>query len=135
MNKQLIHDKFNGRCAYCGKEITIKEMQIDHIIPKVFFANCVNNKHRIPDFLKHLTINDLNHIDNLFPSCRSCNNYKSNFHLEEFRFYLLQLINEKPEYLFRSKTKMQVAMNMGCIDIKKWNGIFYFETLNKQKLK
>ena len=37
------------------------------------------------------------------------------------------MLNEKLEYLFKSKTKMQVAMNMGCIKHTLWEGKFYFE--------
>lgn len=33
VNREQIFLKCNGHCAYCGKEITLKEMQIDHIIP------------------------------------------------------------------------------------------------------
>ena len=29
--RQQIYKKFGGRCAYCGCEITIKEMQADQI--------------------------------------------------------------------------------------------------------
>ena len=27
------YEKYNGHCAYCGKEIEYKEMRIDHIRP------------------------------------------------------------------------------------------------------
>ena len=37
------------------------------------------------------------------------------------------MLNEKLEYLFKSKTKMQVAMNMGSIKHTIWDGKFYFE--------
>jgi len=33
INRELVHSKFGGRCAYCGVEITIKQMQVDHIVP------------------------------------------------------------------------------------------------------
>ena len=28
-----VYDKYRGHCAYCGKEIVMKDMQVDHIIP------------------------------------------------------------------------------------------------------
>ena len=31
--RQQIYDMFNGHCAYCGCEITLKQMQADHIEP------------------------------------------------------------------------------------------------------
>jgi predicted restriction endonuclease len=35
MNKEtrkFIHEKYNGHCAYCGIKMTIKEMQVDHLV-------------------------------------------------------------------------------------------------------
>jgi len=32
-----IYSKYNGRCAYCGEEIQLKDMQVDHIIPKMSY--------------------------------------------------------------------------------------------------
>ena len=31
--RQKIYDKYNGHCAYCGKELTFEQMQVDHIEP------------------------------------------------------------------------------------------------------
>jgi 5-methylcytosine-specific restriction endonuclease McrA len=69
--RTTIHNKYNGRCAYCGKEITIKQMHIDHIHPR---------------FLKHHLIDkDINDIENLNPACAPCNLWKSTYTIEEFR--------------------------------------------------
>jgi 5-methylcytosine-specific restriction endonuclease McrA len=65
--KNIVWQKFEGRCAYCGTEITIKQTHADHIIPQKMFIAQVQSK-KVPKFLLHLTINDVNHIDNLFPS-------------------------------------------------------------------
>ena len=32
--RELVYNKYNGRCAYCGREIAYKNMQVDHFIPK-----------------------------------------------------------------------------------------------------
>ena len=34
MDKKAIYNKYNGHCAYCGREIAYKDMQVDHIRPK-----------------------------------------------------------------------------------------------------
>ena len=34
IDRQKVYDKYNGHCAYCGKPITIKDNQVDHILPK-----------------------------------------------------------------------------------------------------
>ena len=31
INRQEVYDKCGGHCGYCGKDITIKQMQVDHI--------------------------------------------------------------------------------------------------------
>lgn len=105
--RNRILQKYDNRCAYCGCEVTLQTMQIDHIVPKCFGG--------------------VDHELNLNPSCKHCNNYKAHSHLEIFRSHLLQMINVKHEYLFKSNTKKQVAVNLGCIEIKRWDGVFYFE--------
>jgi CRISPR/Cas system Type II protein with McrA/HNH and RuvC-like nuclease domain len=110
MNKktrEIVFAKYNGKCAYCGTEL-LKSWHVDHIVPK--------------------SSRGTDNIENLNPSCRDCNNYKNGQSLEEFRYYLQQLLNVKHEYLFMSKTKMQIAINLGVINLKAWDGKFYFET-------
>jgi len=93
MNRNEVYKKCNKRCAYCGDKIKFKDMQVDHIIPKSNFTRIVKTQkmhptvdlRQIPDFLGHLTVDDLNHIDNLHPSCRVCNKAKDSFHLQLFR--------------------------------------------------
>lgn len=31
--RQIVYDRYKGKCAICGKFITLEEMTIDHIIP------------------------------------------------------------------------------------------------------
>ena len=31
--REQVHLKYHGRCAYCGKKIAYKDMQVDHLIP------------------------------------------------------------------------------------------------------
>ena len=90
IQRQQIHSKFDGVCAYCGERITVKEMQVDHVIPQSDLVNHSKGgeftvQNRIPEFLKHLGPMDLNHPDNLFPACRVCNNWKSWHSVERFR--------------------------------------------------
>lgn len=107
--RDRIFQKYGGRCAYCGCELQ-KGWHVDHITPKVYQGT--------------------NEIENLNPACKYCNNYKCHSKLETFRTYTKQMLNEKLEYLFKSKTKMQVAINMGAIKHQEWDGVFYFEKLN-----
>lgn len=63
--RQLVYDKYGGHCAYCGKNIAYKDMQVDHVNPRYYGGS--------------------DDIDNLMPSCRACNFRKGTFPLEYFR--------------------------------------------------
>ena len=103
IDRQKVYDKYNGHCAYCGKVITIKDMQVDHILPK-----------------RNGGTDD---IDNLNPSCRLCNHYKRAADIETFRNDLLGgLIKRLMKiYIFR------VTLDYGMITINGWDKKFYFE--------
>lgn len=118
-----IHSKFNGRCAYCGNEIQLKDMQVDHIIPQMSFVQHVHNKFRIPAFLSHLTETDMNHIDNLHPSCRVCNKWKSAHDLELFRRELSEQVNRLNSY----STNYRIAKKYGQIQETVTPIRFFFE--------
>ena len=119
-----IHKKYNGRCAYCGKQIEINKMQIDHIIPKLNFVRHVSNKFRIPAFLRHLTVDDMNHIDNLNPACGVCNKWKSANDLELFRSEIEAQVKRLNEY----SANFRMAKRYGLIEETGIDVIFYFET-------
>jgi 5-methylcytosine-specific restriction endonuclease McrA len=123
INRSEILLKFESRCAYCGDPITLKQMQVDHVIPKLFFTSHVKSKsHRIPDFLKHLSESDLDHMDNLFPACRQCNFYKGANDLETFRRSMRD-IHERIAKPFISR----LGLKYGIVKITPWDGVFYFE--------
>lgn len=112
--KLILIKKYDGRCAYCGCELTLKTITIDHIKPQITGGT--------------------DDIENLNPSCNYCNNYKCFCDIEQYRVQLLTMLNNKPEYLFKSKTKMQIAINMDSVTHRQWNGKFYFEKTKEEKL-
>lgn len=61
--REMVYQKYNGHCAYCGQEISLTEMRVDHFIP---FYNGGEDA-----------------IANYMPSCRQCNYYKGTFTLEK----------------------------------------------------
>ncbi len=127
-NRNVIHQKYNGHCAYCGVSIDIKAMQVDHIIPQRNYEWHLRNEHQIPPFLSHLSLNDINHIDNLMPACRSCNGFKSTFHLELFRSEVQEQVKRLRQY----KPTFNLAERYGLIECKVKAVVFYFESLNCQ---
>ena len=103
MNRQEIYQKYNGHCAYCGREIAFRDMQVDHLIPK---AN-----------------GGTDDMDNLMPSCRSCNHYKRAETLESFR----RMIETIPVKLGKREYIFKVGMTYGFWNDKKRKVKFYFE--------
>lgn len=65
--REAVYRKYNGHCAYCGREISYKDMQVDHFQP-----------------LRAWGIEDAgtDDLDNLMPACRMCNHYKRQIHLK-----------------------------------------------------
>jgi len=127
MNRQQIHAKYNGHCAYCGCGITLKEMQVDHIVPKYGFERRLSAKKILmPDFLQH--IDNVNHPDNFNPSCRQCNFYKSEMSIEAFRIQLATTLKQNIEKPFQ----FRLGMKYGMVEIKEWDNKFYFEKHEKK---
>jgi len=106
-----VYDKCGGRCAYCGCEISINQMQVDHVIPMEFH-----------DAYK-ATGEDIDCIDNMLPACRSCNNYKSSLTLEKFR----SAIERWPEVLKRDSVTYRNALRFGMVTANPRQVEFYFE--------
>jgi 5-methylcytosine-specific restriction endonuclease McrA len=120
--RQQVYNKYKGFCAYCGKKLKYKDMQVDHIIPKR-----LQHKIKQKDFWHNgYTLRNIEHIDyidNLMPACRRCNHYKRGDTLEEYRIKLITLSERLETYIFK------VALDYGIVEVKKWNKIFYFEYL------
>lgn len=127
INRQEVYDKCGGRCAYCGEEITIKQMQVDHIIPSSFYLHHIKNKFRVPEFLNHLTDGDVNHIDNLLPTCRVCNKWKSAHDLELFRKEIYEQVRRLNDY----SSNYRMAKRYGLVQETIKPIVFYFESIIK----
>lgn len=112
--REQVYQKYNGHCAYCGCELEIKDMQVDHVLS-------VARAKWIKDEL------NLNNIDNLMPSCRACNYYKDTYSIETFRKNLSTLMERvRKQYIFR------LAEKYGMVQEMNWDGKFYFEKVNDE---
>ena len=134
MDKQLrekVYNKYKGCCAYCGQKIIYRSMQVDHIVPQSNYDSDMMHEKmrdlRVPGFLKHLTLLDVNHIDNLNPSCRKCNNFKSSFTLELFREELQKQVSRAK----KSSSNYRRALQYGQIVEKEHPIVFHFEKMLK----
>lgn len=129
INRQKVHSKYDWHCAYCWTEISVKEMQVDHIVPQRNFEWYFGHKEQfikcwwIPESLSHLCDTDVNHIDNLMPACRFCNKYKDTFSIEDFRKQLSLQI----ERVNKTSANYRMAKRYGQVQEKPKPIVFYFE--------
>ncbi len=68
--RKIVYDKCSGHCAYCGCEIPFKGFHVDHV-------RCMRNFEYMDE--------SIDTVENMLPSCGSCNRYKSTYDLETFR--------------------------------------------------
>ena len=108
-----VYNKYGGCCAYCGKELEYKDMQLDHLIP------------RQRERFKKYTEEEIECFENYMPSCRRCNHYKRAHSLETFR----QMIEEIPKKLFRDNYIYKVGLDYGLVESHEQKVTFYFEWL------
>jgi hypothetical protein len=126
IDRVKIHEKYGGHCSYCGRVITIKEMQVDHLIPKRnrYVEATLNGD---PSIKENWDFSKTDGEENLMPSCRRCNHYKRAESLNRYRA-MVDTIPErlKDNYIFK------VALDYGIIEIKEWDAQFYFEKFNQK---
>lgn len=113
MNKkrQLIWDKSNGRCWYCGCKLPEKGWQADHF-------------HSVIRVEGKMLYPELDTIDNLVPSCAPCNNFKSSSSIEGMRFRVDEQFDNVP----KNSTGMRQLMRMGLVEIERKPIQFWFES-------
>lgn len=113
--RELIFNKYNGHCAYCGCKLTNKNYTIDHIEPK--FRQYSNSE--LKAFNRERGKCE---VENYNPCCASCNSSKSTFTIEKWR----EEIGKKYDRLIRDSSGFRLLIRFNLI--KKHNDvIFYFE--------
>lgn len=106
--REAVYRKYGGRCAYCGRPIDYKMMQVDHFRPVRLWE---------PDDPK------ANDISNLMPACRMCNHYKRANSLETFRKYIAEIPRKlRDDYIYK------IGVAYGNIVENEHPIRFFFET-------
>jgi len=120
--REAVYEKCQGHCAYCGKNISIKEMQVDHIEP---------HWHTLTeDQALKVGIKKGSHdLENLNPSCARCNKWKSTFSLESFR----KVVETSLDRLERDTPNFRLARDFGLLKTNKEEVKFYFEIINNEE--
>ena len=113
--REAVYDKYQGHCAYCGKKLEYKDMQLDHMIP------------RQREHFKKYTEEEIECFENYMPSCRRCNHYKRAHSLETFR----EMIETIPQKLVRDNYIYKVGLDYNLIEEHPHKIEFYFEKHEK----
>jgi len=126
--RKKVFEKSNGHCWYCGCGIAESNFNVDHIEPvrrdvTEHFSGCLLDG----TFKKHKKVTlrnpELNTLDNMAPTCRSCNQYKSVYSLEQFR----QLLSRQVDSIRRNNSVFRVVERFGLISEKRIPIVFWFE--------
>ncbi len=149
-DREALRLKYANRCAYCGNELQ-KTWHADHMnavhrltknVGGVFVTrdtglpcneqdiidgNYTQTPRKIVSAGMHKPENDC--IENMMPSCPSCNHYKHSADLETFRMILTNTIRG----LNNNSTQYKFARRYGLIIETNKPVAFYFETLNDNK--
>lgn len=107
--REELKQKYGGRCAYCGCELP-KRWHADHIEPVKRLGGKVNFPER-------------HYMDNLNPSCSSCNIQKHSETLENFRWNIENFINSLNSY----HNQYKFAKKFGLVQETGKKVVFYFE--------
>ena len=111
--REAVYAKYDGHCAYCGREISYKDMQVDHFKPQ----RAWNTEDAGTD-----------DISNLMPACRMCNHYKRANSLETFRKYIAEIPRKLREnYIYK------VGIVYGNVIENEKPIAFYFEKTEARK--
>ena len=142
--REKIRQKYGCKCGYCGCDIDLKTMQIDHIIPKSDYmwvqSDEVKNKIGFPLYSP-------NDYINFMPTCKICNHYKRDLPIDPyredrvgFRQYMLKFhirlgkLPKKTQVAGTERRKeymQEIADRYNITPTQPFNGLFYFETLTK----
>lgn len=146
-NRQIIFDKYGGKCAYCGCELQ-KGWHVDHADPVHRIKKYVGGDFVTKDTGLPVTTEDIENgnytktervlkpagmmnghndcLENMMPSCPSCNHYKHSADIETFRMILTNTIRG----LNNNSTQYKFAKRYGLIQETIKPVQFYFETVN-----
>lgn len=109
----LVFQKYGGKCAYCGCELNNTNFNVDHINP--LYRGIKQHHLRVEK--------GSSKIENLNPSCFSCNSSKSTYTIEQWR----QELELKTKRLLRDSSQFRIALRFGLVKESKKNVVFYFE--------
>jgi hypothetical protein len=133
-DRNLIYQKFDGRCAYCGCELP-KNWHVDEIEPvQRGWRYKPDPENKLGYYLQdefgrpiketYMLHPERLNINNQFPACPSCNINKHSGSVESFRALIQGFINSLNSY----SVQYRLAKKYGLIEETEKKVTFYFET-------
>ena len=104
--RRKVYAMYGGHCAYCGREIDIKEMQVDHV--------------------QAVYLGGKDELANYRPACRQCNFYKSTMSVEDLREQLGLIVGRLEKFF-----TFRLALAYGLIRLTGRPVKFYFEEYDR----
>ena len=118
--REFVFNKYGGKCAYCGDPLE-KGWHKDHI-------EAIERKHQWDRKARKWKVvgmskPELDTIDNLNPSCPSCNINKHSMTIEQFRKQIKRFVSS----LNKRSTQYKIAKRYGLVEETEIDVVFYFE--------
>ncbi len=125
IQRAVLHEKFGGKCAYCGCTLPEKGWHADHVEPvlREWWKTYAWYKEQHPNEKVGLGMPQNDTLDNLFPSCRACNIDKHASTLECWR----QQIQRRVEVCRKNYSAFRHAERFGLVVEVKIPVVFWFE--------
>jgi len=111
--RQIIYNKSNGRCWYCGDKLEGKRWHKDYFEPVIRDGG-------------EITYPERDHIDNLVPACDPCNLFKAAFSLDDLRYEIEQQVERARQYSVNFRT----AERFGLVKVIGDGVKFHYEKVN-----
>lgn len=130
MNKETrlkVYRMYDGHCAYCGRAIEYKDMQVDHIVPKNrgMYSRWDEKQGKF-----EVTQGE-DSLENYMPACRACNFRKRDMTLEQFRAEIKRQAVGLLSVAAKFQVKMSIAYGLIIPQFDK-KVVFYFEKVKRK---
>ncbi len=129
IDRELVKNKFGGKCAYCGVVLGDK-WNVDHVIPVLRDEDIKQNKDGTFKIVSGNFSKPENHRqDNLYPACVSCNIHKGGYGVDGFRRLLqghIDMLNKASNHsIYRHAKRFGLIQETGA------EVVFHFEKVGE----